>query len=538
MQQLFSGMTSLTDTSVSERVEKISVADTLNHARRALTTHREWLQRRVSVSDEEKTREGDQERLNVDGEEEEDEQILSPTRHSESSSAPPIFWRRRRRSQIVPIGIEPLTEEDEDVIATESSHQSPPALDNKENNEGTADQPSPISKRPKKRWTSKAAVVCPSNSDNVPSDAGPSPVHLFTSRSPTIISNPAPAPAPAPVQNLPSLTGSMTAWGSLSSLDNYIQSLHTDTESSKLPVNTSTLNDSSQHLHATVVENPARRESDGENASTPNASSKKEMTSESSEEEEEEEIKAPSHNESTATILAVGPAPREKQSSYKIHQLSKLEEMGRRVRMVEVQERDSSHLESLSEIRLTPGWRLTSNMPLSTSETAVMEDVLPYKKEESVSISSGSGREERDEGDGGDGVNGERGDSDDEVFQPTPAHTHALSVAEERTELIDTSSISTSTDEYKTASKIVQVTSGAVEHPPVLEIKGIERSGVDLSFQPRVTSTPAGDHDDRMTEEDSMLQASAGDLQETSKVISILHTTHNRLLCRTSQCTE
>lgn len=530
MEQLVSGMAGITETTISERGSRISVADTLDHARRALSAHREWLQERLSANDgvvaetASKTTEATREHWKVtDVEEDEENEELEP-HEQPRTTAPPTFmgqWEKRKNScRVAPAPfLEVLAEEEEkDISAGLAWATGSRELCNGESKEkkpGGEESPQelPSSKRPKTRWASRAAVF-PASSDPC-SDTGPTPFHLFTSTPTT--TTPA---APSEPLFSPSLTlhNPLAAWGSLSSLDNYMESLEPEKPAREQGVEQ--MQTAEVQVSASTESSLATQESNTANScvsegQNPNSDSlplvpnqrAKEMGGaqntaeilETASPDEADPVEQEKHraemvdisalqSESTATILAVGPAPRDKQSSYEIHQVTKLEEAGRGVRLVELRERSPAELESVSDLRITPGHRVAAKPP-TVSETGAVEDVLPYQKEDSESIggATGPGAQQTT-----------KSDSDDEVFEPQPPApllTQPQRVTESENQTLSTRDPPNTNENMKIKHSSAVSISDTAEKVKVPERTG-ERSILqancgDLSFQPRVTSTPA-----------------------------------------------
>ena len=532
MEQLVSGMAAITETTISERGSRISVADTLDHARRALSAHREWLQGRLQADDgveaetASNTTDATREHWKVtDVEEDEEDEELEP-HEQPRTTAPPTFmgqWEKKKNScRVAPAPfLEVLAEEEEKDIsaglawATGSRELCNGESKEKKPGEESPQEP-PSSKRPKTRWASRAAVFPASSEPS--SDTGSTPFHLFTSTPTTT----APAAPPEPLFS-PSLTlhNPLAAWGSLSSLDNYMESLDPakpareqgaeQMQTAALQVSTST--ESSLATQESNTANSCVSEGQNPNSDSlplvPNERAKEmggaqntaEILETSSPDEadpvEQENDRAEMvdisvlQSESTATILAVGPAPRDKQSSYEIHQVTKLEEAGRGVRLVELRERSPAELESVSDLRITPGHRAAAKPP-TVSETGVVEDVLPYQKEDSESPggATGPGAQQTTKS---DSVL-----SDDEVFEPQPAEpllTQPQRVAESENKALSTRDPSNTNENTKIKHSSTASISDTAEKVKVPERKGegsiLQANGGDLSFQPRVTSTPA-----------------------------------------------
>jgi ankyrin repeat protein len=524
MQQLVSGMAAITEATVSERAPKISVADTLDHARRTLSAHREWLQRRLSSDTDELggvgsiTAEASREWWTVADVENDEEK--EPTKEHEQrnsgtvtveASAPPTFRRQSsRRSRVAPVpGLDVLTEEEKDISAgprwttgaAEPSSKGDTEDNRDEGGEDTPQEP-PSSKRQKTRWAS--AAVFPATS-SPSSDTAPTPVHLFTSRS----SVPAAATAPEPLFS-PSLTISnpLAAWGSLSSLDNYMESLESEGQTREPGTEHTSHTAPLQAAKPTTGTYVSESENTGNSDSHPLGPTEEvspfeqmgavqgtveiDPTARETDPVEPErsglemvDISA-LQSESTATVLAVGPAPRDRQSSYEVHQVSKLEQAGRGVRMVELRERDPAQLDSTSDVRITPGERMTTTKTPTTSEAGAVEDVLPYQREDSESASVAAGQQAHQTTDT-DSVF-----SDDEVFEPQPPRE--LLQTERETQSLATTSNSDKSflpkrhNFCEDTAESVRVTERKVGEESVI----LQSTNGDLSFQPRLTSTPTG----------------------------------------------
>ena len=514
MQQLVSGMAAITEATVSERAPNISVADTLDHARRALSAHREWLQRRLSSDTDElggvgsKAGETSRERWTVADVENDEEN--EPTKEHEQrnsgtvtveASAPPTLRgqssRRKTNSRVAPApGLDVLTEEEKDISAGPrwTTGAAEPSIKGDHREEGGEDTPRepPSSKRQKTRWASSA--VFPATSSPC-SDTAPTPVHLFTSRSSV------PATAPEPLFS-PSLTISnpLAAWGSLSSLDNYMESLESEGQTREPGTEHTSQTAPLQAAKPTTGTYVSESENTGKSDSHPLAPTEEvspveiDPTARETDAVEEErsgpemvDISA-LQSESTATVLAVGPAPRDRQSSYEVHQVSKLEQAGRGVRMVELRERDPAQLDSTSDVRITPGERVTATKTLTTSEAGAVEDVLPYQREDSVSASGAAGQQAHQMTDT-DSVF-----SDNEVFEPQSPRDQLLQtekVERETQSLVTTSNSDKSflpKNSYEDTAESVRVTERKMGGERMI----LQSTNGDLSFQPRLTSTPTG----------------------------------------------
>ncbi|CAI8010150.1 Inversin [Geodia barretti] len=510
MQQLVSGMAAITEATVSERAPNISVADTLDHARRALSAHREWLQRRLSSDTDElggvgsKAGETSRERWTVADVENDEEN--EPTKEHEQrnsgtvtveASAPPTLRgqssRRKTNSRVAPApGLDVLTEEEKDISAGPrwTTGAAEPSIKGDHREEGGEDTPRepPSSKRQKTRWASSA--VFPATSSPC-SDTAPTPVHLFTSRSSV------PATAPEPLFS-PSLTISnpLAAWGSLSSLDNYMESLESEGQTREPGTEHTSQTAPLQAAKPTTGTYVSESENTGKSDSHPLAPTEEVSPVEIDPTDAVEQERSGSEmvdisalqSESTATVLAVGPAPRDRQSSYEVHQVSKLEQAGRGVRMVELRERDPAQLDSTSDVRITPGERVTATKTLTTSEAGAVEDVLPYQREDSVSASGAAGQQAHQMTDT-DSVF-----SDNEVFEPQSPRDQLLQtekVERETQSLVTTSNSDKSflpKNSYEDTAESVRVTERKMGGERMI----LQSTNGDLSFQPRLTSTPTG----------------------------------------------
>ena len=577
MQQLVSGMAAMTEAALSpsEQARKTSVAETLDHARRALSVHREWLQRRLSV-DEGELADGDtpeetgEQWMVADMEnEEEDEEITlelkGPQSGGAASSAPlSTDSKRRRGSNRVAPSLEVLEEEEGEVGPTAGHWITPGNRDTERvvRNGGSSQDPNPPnSKRPRSRWASRAAVF-PVTSNST-SDTSSTPLHLFTTSTP---SHPTTSPESVFSPSQPPQDHLTGAWGSLSSLDNYMESLQTLPEG----VNQTPDQDTAPPAALKVSSNSASssdHQEERDSATEPHITEQEKLSNDASitleqerpsndpsiedsvplsstEGDSLEESVSPAvavttvtvpvdlerhgtevsalASDSTATILTVGPAPREKQSSYEVHRVSKLDEAGRGVRLVEIRERDQTELNSASEVRITPGQRVVVGQSESLSELAALEEVLPYQNGERGTAATGGAGQERD-----------REDpvfSDDEVFEPeshTPSPAELKAATATKSLSVDGSGVVTDISSSVkvvpeslsrfTASDAARVTEKGGERGEEREEieneregrqRGVQREGGqremgggnssvqsgggELSFRPRVTSTPAG----------------------------------------------
>lgn len=409
-------MATMTTAEANSPVRKLSVVDTLDHARQALSTHRSWLNRRVStdfgvsIENEDRAETRDKEWTVSDVEDEEDSRnepeplVSSPPT---TTRAPPPS-RRRKLNVIAPAPLlENLVEvRERGVVETpipaarelswaigdqQSTHK-----DDETTNSGREElwkELPPKPKRLKMKWLSSKATVTPAI-PSPPSDAqnssSPVPLHLFTSRS-TSVTDPPPHKPSSP--QLHTYANPLTAWGSLTSLDKYMESL--DENQDHKPQKKRTLVTSKSLSLSSGDESSASEHETNSTSKTPSVSnSHTPEFSPSREQLQEEEYQDMAseetsvdilalQNESTATILPVSPAPKEQQSSYKAHHYSKLDRVGEGLRVIEVKERSPTDLESRSQGRIVATERasLTTNTSTTTLE-AVVEDVLPCQKNE------------------------------------------------------------------------------------------------------------------------------------------------------------
>lgn len=404
--------TMTTAEAISPPARKLSVVDTLDHARRALSTHRRWLSRRVStdfgvsIDDDDGAEVRDKEWTVSDVEDEEEirNEPEPPVSSAPTTTLAPPTSRRRKVNVVAPA---PLLENLIELRGGRGDVE-PPITNTRELSWAIGDQQStykddettnsgreeikevPNPKRLKMKWLSSKATVTPVISCP-PSDpknsSSPVPIHLFTSPSTCETHPPLHTKPSSPL--LHTHGNPLSAWGSLSSLDKYMESLETGTQDHK-PQNTQTLaesnlssgDESSTSEHETNIESISKISL----FSNPECGLSRELQEEQNMAMESEgmglDIEA-LQNESTATILPVSPAPKDQQSSYKAHHYSKLDQVGEGVRIVEVKERSSTELESRSQERIIATKRasLSANTSSTTLE-AVLEDVLPCQKSE------------------------------------------------------------------------------------------------------------------------------------------------------------
>ena len=538
MPHLVSGMAAISEATVSpEKAPKISVADTLEHARRALSTHREWLQRRLSSpngdevgAEESNTPETRGERWVVADVENDNDEETGKIREQRNSAlapnpvpAPPSFVRqsdiekKRRKttsSRVAPAPLlDVLTEEEEKQIPADphwATSSAEPGIRSSEPKTPGEDEDT-STKRQKIRW----AAVFPATSSPSSDTTAPPPVHLFTSKSsvPTPVT---PPPEPLFSPSLTVLQNPLTAWGSLSSLDNYMESLKTEEQSRKPEAeatsdcHTGALEAATEGSVSIANQCAVEPENTGKSALAPtegveqnNAQNTVEPAPVSGETDPvEQERSRPEmadilelQSESTATILAVGPAPRDRQSSYEVHHVSKLDEAGRGVRMVKLREKESTELDSGSDIRITPGEKVATNKTPTISETGAVEDVLPYQGVEEFASTD-------DSPDQGAHLTTETESvySDDEVFESQTGalfQPQKVSEVENKVERLPGASksdesfpsqVQVGTNSYGGAEGI-QDTAESVR----ITEKGeriLQANDGDLSFRPCVTSTP------------------------------------------------
>jgi hypothetical protein len=168
----------------------------------------------------------------------------------------------------------------------------------------------------------------------------------------------------------------------------------------------------------------------------------------------------------SATILPVVPAPKDRQSSYEVHHQSTLEQVGKGLRVVEVKERAPSQEESGSQVRITPGKKVSVVSKNIVTSEALVEDVVPYKTEENETIvrSADVGSQQL-----------QLGLSHCDVQKHTASFTST------------------------TQSPIVETREATMADPcpdhmipqPNTPAGGVGGGGQELSFHPRLTSTPS-----------------------------------------------
>ena len=454
----------------SQKVRKLSVVDTLDHARLALSTHRQWLKRRVSndfgviIEDEKNIADCKVNQWTVaDIEDEETAQKEHKTSSLQPDSyprAPPTFLPAQRvrktaglflkvggsRVSPAPVleSLEELVEErnvEPSAVASQAvtwaTGEGGSTVENGDDaNSGKEGSPQeiPKSKRPKMKLVSRAAVS-PATTKSPPdtqNDINSSvPLHLFvSSRTPSAPDAPAhssPPDSPTTPDGGTLPHGStLSAWGSLTSLDNYMESLKAVTHDQK-PSEIATTDSSVHQYIDTSTSIQLQGSSSGETCTSEHENVKDSMedsypaasnthpasNTHSAEAVSNHEFFCGSHSptcedlppnqamepphkltidvgalqsRSGATILPVVPAPKDRQSSYEAHHLSRLEQVGKGLRVVEIKGRALSQEESGSQVRITSG-RKTSNVGRNiTTPEPLVEDVLPYQTEENEAV--------------------------------------------------------------------------------------------------------------------------------------------------------
>ena len=416
----------MTEAVPQERARKISVVDTLDNARRALSTHRQWLQRRLSVEEdlgvgynEPESRDTTEDRQwVVDDIEDAEEQKSEAITHTPPTPPSIVKRKRSRKSSIISPtpALDSLIEEEEIGIEHRVNWATKPS--NEEDEDGVESlQESPKSKKPMRRWgiTAKVSPAHPSCSPLNTHNTVPSSLeHIFTSSS----TRPAVTEIATESEHVGTSNTYTSAWGSLSSLDNYMESLEEKDEPPEHLVETdsfpapefATTSAVSLHLSSSDDDSCSDSEKDSilhnlrrqqlpditslKSRSTPKSPCNDHKVTDSKSndiptplcEREQEVIDITSlQSNSVAMILPVVPAPKDKQSSYEIHQYSKLEQAGKGLRVIEIKDRgDDPQLEATDHhLKLVLGEKTTLSNT-GTLET-VVEDVLPYNKSDSTS---------------------------------------------------------------------------------------------------------------------------------------------------------
>ena len=456
-----------TEVSSQPPTRKLSVVDTLDQARRALSTHRQWLKRQVSsegfgvqtvkedeaevsnwtvadVENEEVAQYEEQDHGNADlsGVARAPPTLLpvsqGPVRTAQSARQWIEFLQQKRiMAKVSPAPVLESVAEEEEGEGGGDSHslsasqrqvtwatgEGSPSKEKENQNFGEKDKSQELlqHRRSKTKWVSKATVFpavssSPPNSQCTSTDSAV-PTHLFTS--PTSPVPPASDSVPAPMQ-----AKILAAWGSLSSLDNYMESLETGTQKEDdRKAETPTSQPSDLALKKSSVSKGAGsvdRELEEVDAATPSGENRphsSEVTShpstwghspnaedrlrhavtadtapvelvqqhpatatESPKETSADAVDiAALQSRSSATILPVSPAPKDQQSSYEAHLHSKLEQVGMGLKVVEEKGRSSTPLESESQVRITSAKKRLSVGRSTASPDAVLEAVLPYQ---------------------------------------------------------------------------------------------------------------------------------------------------------------
>ena len=504
-------MAAMTEAVPQERARKISVVDTLDNARRALSTHRQWLQRRLSVEEEfglgysepesrDTTEDRDRQWTVADIEDLEEQKSEAITLIPRT---PPSIGKKkkiRKTSKISPSpALDSLIEEEE--ISTDHRVDWATTSSTKEDEDSNESlQESPKSKRPKMKWGMRSRVSpalissSPSNTHTTNNTIPSNLDHIFTSTQSSNVATEI-ASESETADNGHTFT---SAWGSLSSLDNYMESLENNeqpihpvetaafpapefaTTSAVLLYLSSSDDDSSDNERDSILHNlqkqqlpdiaslksrSAPKSPCGEHRGIDIPSSRNNITPTPPCEQEGEEIDiAALQSKSVATILPVVPAPKDKQSSYEIHQYSKLEQVGKGLRVIEVKDRDhNSQLEATDHhMKLVLGQKIpmcnTSNL-----ET-VVEDVLPYKNSDSTSTTDETSHTAEDTGSDIPGHN----------LNSSQASLPTLSAVDKQHDIIkDSGCQGDALDDTRSKEELT---------------KHVQD---DISFNPRVTSTPA-----------------------------------------------
>ena len=415
--------TMTTAEAISPPTRKLSVVDTLDDARRALSTHRRWLNRRVStdfgLSIENDDREGvkGKEWTVSDVEDEEDtrNEHESPVSFSPTTTPAPPTSRRRKHNVVAPAPLlQNLTEIREgrgdveaQITATRElswalGDQQSTYKDDDTTISGREEllKELPNPKRLKMKWLSSKATVTPATScppSDPQSSSSQVPLHLFASPS-TPTTDPPLHTKPSSPQ-VHTHGNPLAAWGSLSSLDKYMDSLETGTQDNKpekiqtLAASSLSSDDENESSTSEHEENTACIESISKISLFSNP--EYDLSREQLEEEQNQGMGSEGmgvdiealQNESTATILPVSPAPEDRQSSYKAHYYSKLDQVGEGARVIEVKERSPVELESRSQRLIATKRASLSANTSSATLVAVLEDVLPCEGDTDITVS-------------------------------------------------------------------------------------------------------------------------------------------------------
>jgi hypothetical protein len=168
----------------------------------------------------------------------------------------------------------------------------------------------------------------------------------------------------------------------------------------------------------------------------------------------------------SATILPVVPAPKDRQSSYEVHHQSTLEQVGKGLRVVEVKERAPSQEESGSQVRITPGKKVSVVSKNIVTSEALVEDVVPYKTEENETIVQSA-------------------DIGSQQLLP------GLSHCDVQKHTASFTSTTQSTVETREAATMADSCPDHMSPQPNTPAGGVGGGGQELSFHPRLTSTPS-----------------------------------------------
>jgi hypothetical protein len=169
---------------------------------------------------------------------------------------------------------------------------------------------------------------------------------------------------------------------------------------------------------------------------------------------------------SSTTILPVVPAPKDRQSSYEVHHQSTLEQVGKGLRVVEVKERAPSQGESGSQVRITSGKKVSVVGKNIVTSEALVEDVVPYKTEENETIVQSA-------------------DIGSQQLLP------GLSHCDVQKHTASFTSTTQSTVETREAATMADSCPDHMSPQPNTPAGGVGGGGQELSFHPRLTSTPS-----------------------------------------------
>ena len=498
---------------------KLSVVDTLDQARRALSTHRQWLKRQVSsegfgvqtvkedeaevsnwtVADVEKEEvaqyeEQDHGNADLSGVARAPPTLLpvsqGPVRTAQSARQWIEFLQQKRiMAKVSPAPVLESVAEEEEGEGGGDSHslsasqrqvawatgEGSPSKEKEKQNSGEKEKSQELlqHRRSKTKWVSKATVFpavssSPPNSQCTSTDSAV-PTHLFTS--PTSPVPPASDSVPAPMQ-----AKILAAWGSLSSLDNYMESLETGTQKED---DREAETPTSQPSDSPNAEDRLRHAVTADTAPVELVQQRPDTATESPKETSADDVDiAALQSRSSATILPVSPAPKDQQSSYEAHLHSKLEQVGKGLKVVEEKGRSSTPLESESQVRITSAKKRPSVGRSTATPDAVLEAVLPYQagRNSDITVSAAGPVSEPQQP-----VKKLAADGDVESNPP-------LSSAQ----LQQAPNMSESRETIKASSDHA---SPALNHtgtlPPSLKTSKHKEDTSDLSFHPQLTSTPS-----------------------------------------------